>query len=116
MTGAPILRQHGRSTWGKPSPIVEAIAKREPFRSGALRAETLATVEGVSAEPWWFGGRLTTDLRTQLYNEAPTYVVLSYSTPIAWWSVEHGWTVPDERYSATTSRHQGFVQRAIALP
>jgi hypothetical protein len=110
------LRQYGRTTLGiHPHPIVEAIAKREAFHAGALRGEDLATVEGVSAREWWFGGRLTGDLRTRFYNDRPTYVVFSYQTPIAWWSVEHGWTVPDDRYSATTSRHQGFVQRAVNL-
>lgn len=35
------------------------------------------------------------------------YVVWSYSTPIAWWSEEYGWHVVRQRFSVTTSKHQG---------
>lgn len=34
------------------------------------------------------------------------YAVYSYNTPIAWYGPE-GWVMPDEKYSVTTSRHQG---------
>lgn len=40
------------------------------------------------------------------------YIVWSYGTPIAW-HTEDGWTMPDARYSATTSRHQGQVRRGL---
>lgn len=41
------------------------------------------------------------------------YVVYSYGTPIAWHA--HGtWTVPDVRYSVTTTRHQNTVRKAVA--
>lgn len=43
------------------------------------------------------------------------YVVFSYETPIAWFTVEDGWVVPAVKYSRTTSRHQGVVRRALAL-
>ena len=42
-----------------------------------------------------------------------TYLVTSYGTPIAWYDVEDGWTIPPNKYSATTSRHQGVVRSAI---
>jgi hypothetical protein len=35
-----------------------------------------------------------------------TYRVYSYSTPIAWWSEQEGWVIPDVKYSITTTRHQ----------
>ena len=39
------------------------------------------------------------------------YAVYSYATPIAWFA--HGvWTVPDVRYSVTTSKHQNIVRKA----
>jgi len=44
----------------------------------------------------------------------PRYIVLSYDTPIAWWYRGEGWTVPDVKYSPTTSKHQNIVRRAIA--
>jgi hypothetical protein len=40
------------------------------------------------------------------------YVVWSYGTPIAWF---YGgvWSVPDVKYSVTTSRHQNIVRAAL---
>jgi hypothetical protein len=43
------------------------------------------------------------------------YAVYSYNTPIAWYGPD-GWTFPEEKYSATTSRHQGrlyFIHKWI---
>lgn len=58
------------------------------------------------------------------------YVVYSYNTPIAWhvpnrnegWELgngepapaEPGWVTPDEKYSVTTSKHQGRIFAAIS--
>lgn len=40
------------------------------------------------------------------------YAVYSYGTPIAWFA--HGtWTVPEVKYSVTTSRHQSAVRQAV---
>lgn len=43
-----------------------------------------------------------------------TFTIASYATPIAWCTDTHGWTVPDVRYSVTTSRHQNVIRRALA--
>ena len=43
------------------------------------------------------------------------YVVKSYSTPIAWRLDDGTWVVPEEKYSATTSKHQSRVRRAVQL-
>lgn len=40
------------------------------------------------------------------------FVVLSYRTPIAWHSSE-GWYIVKQKFSVTTSRHQGIVRRAL---
>lgn len=40
------------------------------------------------------------------------YVVYSYSTPIAWYA-EGKWTMPNTKYSPTTSNHQSTVHRAL---
>jgi hypothetical protein len=101
----PTLRQYGR-TWTWPPPVPAAIAKREPFRSGALR--------GQDGPPSSYG-RLALEYVRILEREQPSYLVMSYATPIAWWSLEHGWTLPDERYSVTTGRHQGYVRTAMTL-
>jgi hypothetical protein len=105
MTGVPILRQHGRTTLGTwPPPVVAAIADRRPFRSGALRGE---------AGPPTSLGRLPEPYRRLISAECPTYVVLSYATPIGWWAPGTGWSVPHEHYSPTTSRHQGMLRQAL---
>lgn len=41
------------------------------------------------------------------------YTVRSHYTPIAYKTTDEGWIVPDARYSATTSGHQGRVRVAI---
>lgn len=65
-------------------------------------------------------GKLPQEWRVQLASELSgldeaMYVVYSYSTPIAWWNPSTTqWTVPDTKYSVTTSRHQGLVQRGVS--
>jgi len=39
------------------------------------------------------------------------YVVHSYGTPIGVHSAEHGWVIPDVKYSSTTSKHQNYTRR-----
>lgn len=92
----------------------DLIAKRQPFTtSGALRA----SVPTNSTTSTWDCGRLPSDHVNQLAGDLSTgrvdYIVHSYGTPIAWHRTDSGWTVPDVRYSATTSRHQGEVRRAV---
>lgn len=41
------------------------------------------------------------------------YRVFSYAVEIATWVQGTGWTVNEQRYSVTTSRHQSQVRRAI---
>lgn len=41
------------------------------------------------------------------------YTVLSYSTPIAWRTLDGEWTVPVVTYSVTTTAHQSRVAAAI---
>jgi hypothetical protein len=48
-----------------------------------------------------------------LINEKPSYIVFSYSTPIAWYGI-NGWNLPSIRYSQSTSQHQSLVRRAIS--
>lgn len=43
---------------------------------------------------------------------AISQVIYSYSTPIAWFDVQYGWTIPAESYSTTTSgKHQTHLWR-----
>jgi hypothetical protein len=43
------------------------------------------------------------------------YVVYSYRTPIAWHTTDGRWTIPAVRYSASTSRQQNAVRRALSI-
>lgn len=88
----------------------DLIAVRQPFTtSGALRGGAPTSLDC---------GRLPGDHVSQLMGDLLTghvdYIVHSYGTPIAWHRVDTGWTVPDVRYSVTTSRHQGVVRRAVS--
>lgn len=96
------MRLTTRDGWWR---FAEAMAADVPFRtSGALYS---------SAGGGHVGGR------SQLpreYHEAvrhASYVVYSYETPIAWRDGDGGWTVPDVKYSRTTSRHQNTVRTAV---
>jgi hypothetical protein len=77
-------------------------------------------------------GKLPLEYHNPSFREGlPVYVVLSYETPIAWtfrvheatiaWTfsvdAQHGaWTIPDIRYSQTTTNHQAIVRTAIENP
>ncbi len=80
------------------------LARRESFTThGALR--------GVSQPASVTLGRLPREYHTSALRA--DYVVYSYVTPIAWHGPD-GWTVPDTRYSVTTSKHQGRIATAVS--
>lgn len=90
------------------------IADRKPFTtSGSMSAQS---VDGLSA---WDSGYLSgTDLDTfRAQCRAIIYVVYSYSTPIAWYwgeGAREGWHFVDQKFSSTTSKHQGNLYLAKA--
>ena len=68
-------------------------------------------------------GRLdTTNLTShQEHGTDADFTVYSYNTPIAWRQPQHdiedspvGWTVPTQRHSNSTNRHQSAVRRALS--
>lgn len=78
----------------------QAIANREPFKtSGALFADTYShgTAGYLSREELdaYHADLIDID-----------YIVYSYSTPIAW-HTPSGWHVVKQKFSPTTSKHQG---------
>lgn len=85
-----------------------------PFRNttGSLRGERVDAFR-----PDVFYSWLDDETRAAFYADDDAgridFVVWSYGTPIAW-HTENGWTMPDRRYSATTSRHQSQVRRGIS--
>lgn len=88
---------------------VQPIARHEDFvtNNETLRgqwANGYANRGHLPAEHW--------DVLHSLVKDNHVYVVYSYATPIAWWTDQAGWTIPEVKYSATTSRHQSIVRRA----
>ena len=51
-------------------------------------------------------------LQDESFKGTLEYVVYSYATPIGWYA-NGEWTIPDVKYSNTTSRHQGRLGVAI---
>ena len=91
---------------------VRAVADRMTFQAGALNASRIHSVnpysEGIMR------GEAYEQWRADCAADRITYVVRSYYTPIAWFTTDRGWIVPADKYSVTTSRHQGIVRRALA--
>ncbi|MGH3350914.1 MAG: hypothetical protein ACRDPS_09640 [Nocardioides sp.] len=85
--------------------IGKAIANREAFTThGAIRGEGGRV--GI-----WDAGRLPAEYVDGFL--ASEYAIYSYATPIAWFGGGR-WTVPDTKYSLTTTRHQATVRGALA--
>jgi len=83
--------------------VAEAIRDRVPFNTyGALRAEEIV-------HPYVHSGRLNEQETADLNCDLPQidYVVWSYSTPIAWHCEDGRWHRVAQKFSMTTSHHQG---------
>lgn len=91
----------------------DAIRRRETFVAGdgSLTSETL---HGPGPLSWGRAPQSITDAirAARAAADAPLYIVMSYGTPIAWAGPGEQLTVPDVRYSVTTSRHQSICRRA----
>lgn len=103
------LHQHGKggydATRGR---IHKAILKGENFQTGNMRGECTNYLPSL--------GRLDDKYRVSVGQA--DYVVYSYATPIAWHMSDgkyNYWVMPDESYSATTSRHQSITRTALVL-
>lgn len=58
----------------------------------------------------WDGGRLDSADEIAATRKA-TYVIYSYATPVAWRNADGSWTKTAQRFSVTTSQHQGRLYR-----
>jgi hypothetical protein len=83
--------------------VHQRMAARRPFRRGNV----WATVEPAGSRGW-----LTVEAWDVYQDDAPTYTVMSYGTPIAW-LVTTGreglapfWRIPGLRHSQSTTNHQ----------
>lgn len=82
----------------------QAIANAEDFTThGSLSGETIENRWQVSP------GRLSGDDREQFHadRDSIVYVVWSYATPIAWKRSDGTWHKVAQKFSVTTSKHQG---------
>ena len=89
---------------------VGKIARREDFANstGSFTGKDI----GVHPTGSRFGG-LPEWADRELSKVGWAYVVFSYATPIGWFDYRRGtWVMPRVRYSATTSRHQGWLRQA----
>lgn len=93
----------------------DLIAKDEPFN------RVVDSFHGYpcSADHGFIVGELPSAWRDQFNMDTRfaggiDYIVYSYRTPIAWRRADsHLWTMPDVRYSVTTSKHAGRLRPAI---
>lgn len=95
------------------SDACEYVKNRIPFKNKTR------SLWGVVRDPnsgiycGWMEYDLAKQLRDDIKSGDVTYVVFSYDTPIGWYhSGTHGkkWTIPDAKYSRTTSRHQASLR------
>lgn len=80
------------------------VARRKPFAGSNLKGGSRGTFGSFGLLPRYW--------QDVFYDDNPDYVVWSYETPIAWHG-RRGWTVPDVRYSPSTSRQLSHVTRHL---
>lgn len=90
----------------------EPISRRESFVShGALSARThTGPGDQLNFGKMSEGSRATIKALSDI-----NYVVHSYATPIGVYSESQGWVIPEDRYSVTTSKHQGQLRRGASM-
>ena len=92
---------------------VGKIARREDF-ANSTGSFTGKDMEIRPIHRWVRFGWMPEWAERVLFEVGRAYVVFSYETPIGWFDYRRGtWVMPRVRYSATTSRHQGWLRQAI---
>jgi len=84
----------------------EHIRDRKAFTtSGSLSGRVLPD----GGLGYWDSGRLRGPDEDRFRQDCGgiTYVVWSYATPIAWYTEGRGWHVVEQKFSLTTTKHQG---------
>lgn len=78
----------------------------QPFKAASMSGGSYSS----------YVGHLPTRFRESYHATAPhahQFVVYSYDTPIAWLNEDGSWSVPDTKYSMTTSRHQSHLSHLL---
>lgn len=105
VTGA-VIKQG--SYGGDPRSVTTLLQTLTPFKSqGAMHAHRYNGTGVSTMAPPSGGGKLP---REYTIPATAVYVVFSYSTPIGWVDADGTRTIPDVRYSVTTTQHQGKVR------
>lgn len=89
----------------------EAIRDREEFNtSGSMMARSLTS----GSSPWGAGRLAGADLDAYRRDMGSmSYIVWSYSTPIAWYvAKDKRWHIVAQKFSPTTTKHQGNLYLA----
>lgn len=90
--------------------IRDGIATLSDFRAPA-------TLSGTWEDGPLYMGRLSSEgqdrMREDTRDASRVYVVRSYETPIAWYVEGRGWSQTSDKFSVSTSNHQGQVAYAI---
>lgn len=115
------LKQRG--TWRDRESLYTAIFSGDNFDSGHMHGRKISPDYPSTMHDDF--GVLDKEWREKIVRDQPDYIVYSYLTPIAWHYMardddrydgeRHMWVIPEERYSNTTSRHQGFARTALAF-
>lgn len=87
--------------------IDTAVSARKDFRHGNVRGAWYPSWAAVPR------GQFDGTYDTGRVSVGMVYVVFSYQTPIAMFSPISGWTMPNVRYSVTTTNHQATVRMAL---
>jgi hypothetical protein len=82
------------------------ISKMQPFTGSNMYAECRDS-------KLWYTGYLPAEWAERLAADAPTYVVFSYSTPIAWVAADGRAVIPPVSYSNSTSKHQNYARHGL---
>lgn len=92
--------------------MADAISESRDFEChGAVKGKA-GDPNGVGYELGMLGGDMLDQFRRDVNAGTVDYVVYSYATPMAW-HTPFGWEVNRNKYSVTTSRHQGAIGAAI---
>lgn len=109
--GAMYSGEKASRTVGGPDGL---LARMVPFKSGSSGNMTAdAFMQGTFDGRGGLGGglgRLSSYWCTQILSASPIYVVYSWATPIAWVGDFGNVTVPADKYSVSTTHHQGLCR------
>lgn len=89
---------------------IHYIATRQEFKASALTGK----YKNYTPETGRLNETDALKLGGVMNENGGAYVVYSYGTPVAWFSLLEGWYVVEQKFSVTTSKHQNYIRRAIA--